>query len=295
MNKIVEVIRKQFGDGDKKRDAGLVSPSDIVRYDDIAYAGTSEKLQTLDVYRPLGAQGALPVIVSVHGGAWVYGDKDVYQYYCMSLAQRGFAVVNFSYRLAPEWKYPSSFEDVTSVLSWMQSNSKEYGFDLDNVFAVGDSAGAHMLGLYCAAIANKEFAKTCGFETAKDFSFKAIALNCGAYLIEDKGDADMTSGLMGQYLPNGGTSDELAMVSLVNHLNSAFPPVFMMTCPGDFLCEQPSHIIPLLEENGVEFIYRHYGNKAKPLGHVFHCNIKLPEATLCNDEECAFFKSFLSQ
>ena len=55
----------------------------------------------LDVYRPkLNIKGKLPVIMSVHGGGWVYGDKDVYQWYCMNLAQRGFAVVNYSYRLA---------------------------------------------------------------------------------------------------------------------------------------------------------------------------------------------------
>ena len=38
-----------------------------------------------------------PVIVSFHGGGWVYGDKNVYQFYCMELAKRGFAVVNYSY------------------------------------------------------------------------------------------------------------------------------------------------------------------------------------------------------
>ena len=63
------------------------------------------KWQKLDVYRQKDATGKLPVIVSVHGGGWVYGDKERYQFYCMDLAERGFAVVNFSYRLAPEYKF----------------------------------------------------------------------------------------------------------------------------------------------------------------------------------------------
>ena len=100
MSAMSDQIRKMFGEGDAKRDAGLKTPDDIIRYDDIRYGTEDDKLQMLDVYRPKGISGKLPVIMSVHGGGWVYGDKEVYQFYCMSLAQRGFAVVNYSYRLA---------------------------------------------------------------------------------------------------------------------------------------------------------------------------------------------------
>lgn len=55
----------------------------------------------LDVYRPKSVEGALPVIVDIHGGGWYYGDKELNKYYCMSLVKYGFAVVNVSYRLAP--------------------------------------------------------------------------------------------------------------------------------------------------------------------------------------------------
>ena len=86
-------IRYDFGKGDRKRDAGLKTPEDVKRFDDISY-GPDRKYQLLDVYRLKDAEGKLPVIVSVHGGGWVYGTKETYQFYCMSLAQRGFAVVN---------------------------------------------------------------------------------------------------------------------------------------------------------------------------------------------------------
>ena len=65
----------------------------------------------MDVYRPRDTDAVIPVIVSVHGGGWGYGDKERYQYYCMSLAQQGFAVVNFSYRLASKYKFPAPLED----------------------------------------------------------------------------------------------------------------------------------------------------------------------------------------
>ena len=68
----------------------------------------------------------------------------------MTLAQRGFAVVNFTYRLAPEVKFPAPLEDTNNVISWMYENQEEYGLDMEHVFMVGDSAGGHLCGLYSA-------------------------------------------------------------------------------------------------------------------------------------------------
>ena len=108
MSEISDFVRRTFGESDTKRDAGLTTPHDVERFDDIVY-GDDPKWQILDVYRPREASGKrLPVIVSIHGGGWVYGNKEVYQFYCMSLAQHGFAVVNHTYRLAPEFKFPAS-------------------------------------------------------------------------------------------------------------------------------------------------------------------------------------------
>lgn len=103
MSDIAETIREQFGKGDAIRDAGNTTPADVERHDNILY-GSDPKWQILDVYRPKNHAGKLPVIISYHGGGWVYGTKEVYQWYCMSLAQRGFAVINYTYRLAPEFK-----------------------------------------------------------------------------------------------------------------------------------------------------------------------------------------------
>ncbi|MBR1622682.1 MAG: carboxylesterase family protein, partial [Pseudobutyrivibrio sp.] len=91
MSEVSDMIRKMFAEGDDKRDAGLTTPDDVERFDDIIY-GEDTKWQVLDVYRPKNVQGKLPVIISVHGGGWVYGDKERYQFYCMSLAERGFVV-----------------------------------------------------------------------------------------------------------------------------------------------------------------------------------------------------------
>ena len=159
------MLRIAFKHSDDKRDKGLTTPENILRFDNIRY-GQDPKWNILDVYRPKSVDGPLPVIVSVHGGGWVYGDKDRYQYYCMSLAQQGFAVVNFSYRLAPRHKFPASLEDTNSVFHWVLYNTDKYGFDPSRIFAVGDSAGAHNLALYSCICTNPDFAKEFPFSAA---------------------------------------------------------------------------------------------------------------------------------
>lgn len=292
MSAVAMKVREMFGKSDRERDAGNTTPADIERFDDILY-GTDPEWQVLDVYRPKNTEGRLPVIISVHGGGWVYGNKEVYQWYTMNLAQRGFAVINFTYRLAPEFKFPAPLEDCSLVVKWMLENAEQYGFDTDHVFAVGDSAGAHGLSLFCCILTNPEYAAEYSFDVPEGFRFQAVALNCGAYRIELGGKEDLTTMLMGDYLPEGGTEKEISLISCANHITSAFPPCYVMTCDGDFLKEQVKEVLPVLMKENVPFAMRVYVGIEEPLPHVFHCNIKLADAAVCNDEECAFFREYI--
>jgi acetyl esterase/lipase len=293
MSETSDMIRKMFYEGDQKRDAGLKTPDSIQRYDDILY-GADTRWQILDVYRPKEADGKmLPVIVSVHGGGWVYGDKETYQFYCMDLARRGFAVVNFTYRLAPENKFPASIEDTNLVFSWVLDHAETYGFNKDHIFAVGDSAGAHILGLYSAICTNPDYASQYPFKVPGGFAPKAIALNCGAFHMEYNEESDdKTQSLIGEYLPLGGTLKELQRISVEKYVTANYPSVFLMTSVGDFLKNQAPVMAEKLAECNVPFLYRLYGSEKNCLGHVFHCDIKSEDARICNDEECFFFKEF---
>ncbi|MBR0138069.1 MAG: alpha/beta hydrolase [Erysipelotrichaceae bacterium] len=292
MSLISSYIRKQFAKGDRARDAGLVTPEDVLRYDDIVY-GTDRKWQSLDVYRPKNREGKLPVIISVHGGGWVYGDKEVYQFYCMSLAQRGFAVINFNYRLAPETKYPAQIKDTNSVIRWMRENADEYGFDLNNVFAVGDSAGGQLLSAYCCIICNESYGKLYDMEVPEDFSFNAVALNCGVYQQKMCRKTEANYWLLNDVFGKGWGEKQLDLLNTYDKITEAFPPAFVMSATGDFLLGQVDVIKPELEKNGIEHIVRIYGTADNKLGHVFHVNVRSNDATICNDEECEFFRKHI--
>lgn len=280
------MVRRLFARGDKKRDAGLTTPDGVIRYDDIVY-GDDARWQRLDVYRPRNAEGKLPVIISVHGGAWVYGDKELYQYYCMDLALRGFAVINFTYRLAPRSKYPAQLEDTCKVFSWAFENAEEYGFDMNSLFAVGDSAGGHLLALYCIACTDENYAARYAFDIPSRLLPKAVALNCGVFEVTKEGHMGR---LIRDLMPHKGTEEELRLITPLYHINSSFPPAYIMTATNDFLKEDAMKVHSLLDDLGVSNEYHLYDNDDHSLGHVFHVNIRLEEAKKCNDEECDFFR-----
>ena len=281
------LVRKLFAKNDKKRDAGLNTPATVKRFDDILY-GSDHKWQVLDVYRPISEEGPLPVIINVHGGGMVYGDKDLYQYYCMGLAEHGFAVVNFTYRLAPEFKFPSALEDTALVFDWVLHNSSEYGFDVKNIFAVGDSAGANLLGLYCCIYNNPDYAKHFSFEAP--LCPKAVVLNCGVYHHTYSRRKNLNSLLMANLMPHKGTPEEYQLLCVDAFATASFPPAFIMTGEGDFLADQAQPFYELLKSLGVAAEYHYYGDPKHVLGHVFQCNIRLPEAIQCTQEECAFLR-----
>jgi len=104
---------------------------------------------------------------------------------------------------------------------------------------------------------------------------------------------DMTQAITSELLPGNGTEKELYLISVCNHISESYPPVFFMTCPGDFLKDHAPVLAAKLAEKNVPFIYRMYGNSENTLTHVFHCDIKSSDAALCNVEECNFFRRFL--
>ena len=186
------------GRSDAKRDWGLnTTPNDILRINGIPY-GPDVKWNTLDVYRPKHIKGKLPVIVNVHGGGYVYGSTKQYQFYCMDLARRGFAVVSFNYRLAPRYKFPTPIFDLNLVMEWMCKKADIYGFDIDRVALVGDSAGAQITSQYAVICTNPEYAEIMEV-TPPDFGLRAVGLNCGMYDVRKRASEVSQNKLMIDY------------------------------------------------------------------------------------------------
>lgn len=288
--KLVQQIRSEWEILDILRDEGLEFPEEVVRYENISYGAFGDANLT-DIYCKKDISGLLPVIVSVHGGGWVYSYKELYKHYCLSLADRGFAVVNFNYRLAPEFPFPAAIEDINRLFVWLLEKGSVYGIDIGKIFVVGDSAGAQMAAQYLTMLTNRAYAELFPFEIPTDLTVRGAALNCGIYDLSYQDD--MIKTLLNAYLGE----NELQYrekTDILGHLTKDFPPAFITTSYYDFLKECATPLYEALKDRGVDCVLREYGNEnRKEVEHVFHCNLKLPEAKVCNDETCEFFRSIL--
>ena len=105
--------------------------------------------QQLDVYRPrFIPEGGCPVLLQIHGGAWMMGDKGSQALPLMyALASRGWIVVAANYRLSPSVGFPTHLHDCKSALCWIRENGREYGMNPDFVAVTGGSAGGHLSAL----------------------------------------------------------------------------------------------------------------------------------------------------
>lgn len=111
---------------------------------DIAYG--NHPRQVLDVYPALNGDGPAAVVMFVHGGAFVDGQKDrtdqVYSNVCRYFARNGIIGINVEFRLAPESTFPGGTEDMAAAVRWAREHIAAFGGDPRRIFLMGHSAGA---------------------------------------------------------------------------------------------------------------------------------------------------------
>jgi len=108
----------------------------------------------LDVLRGPNTPDSAPVLFYIHGGAWVYGDKEQQARPMMyEFASQGFIVVTANYRHAPRHPWPAQITDVIAARAWIAQNIAAHGGDPSRVVVSGGSAGGHLAALL-ALVAN---------------------------------------------------------------------------------------------------------------------------------------------
>ncbi|MCL6232904.1 MULTISPECIES: alpha/beta hydrolase [Acinetobacter] len=96
----------------------------------------------LDLYRTSAPRQQRPLIVFVHGGAWMHGDKKDYGFIGEAFAKEGFDVAVINYHLAPEYIFPASIDDLSLALNYLTQSQHKLQIEVENVVLMGHSAGA---------------------------------------------------------------------------------------------------------------------------------------------------------
>lgn len=121
---------------------------------DVAYAHTSPA-QRLDLYWPAEGEGPFPVIVAIHGGAFMGGDKGDEQLTPMLAGlERGYGVASINYRMSGEACFPALIHDVKAAIRWLRAHRVEHRLDTSRIAVWGGSAGGY-LALMAGLTANR--------------------------------------------------------------------------------------------------------------------------------------------
>lgn len=116
----------------------------------LPYIEDGNPYHLLDVYYPESTGRKYPLIVYVHGGAWVANTKEHNRSYAEYLASFGYCVVNLSYRLLPDTDVRGQIQDVGAAIQYCMEDLDIEEADTSKVIWMGDSAGAHLIStIYC--------------------------------------------------------------------------------------------------------------------------------------------------
>ena len=173
--------------------AALVNPfafrrAGVERIRNVAYCEPQPRdrgrRNLLDIFQPTSPGENRPILLQIHGGAWVYGDKEQQGLPLMNhLTQRGWVCFAINYRLGPQARFPDQIVDVKRAIAWIREHAHEYGADPDFICVTGGSAGGHLSSL--TALSENDPAYQPGFEEA-DTSIAAAAPFYGVYDFLDR-------------------------------------------------------------------------------------------------------------
>ncbi len=291
MEKFWKIIKKS----DDKLHATQTEPEGIKRIYDIPYIDDANRFHLLDVYYPENTSEKLPVIIDIHGGGWMYAEKELNRMYCLNLAKRGFVVFNISYRLVPEVRVGEQLQDVAFALKWIQDNLNNYPCNGENIMLTGDSAGGQ-LAVYSALIMTSP--KLRGIFDTPETNMKLTSLlltSPVAYMNQNSAMGLYTKKMWGDDYAQKPTAKYMNIDSIIDM--GILPPVCLITSSGDFLAlKQTRQLYSLLKSrNNPAKLIDFDKFEGKNLPHVF--SVLEPESKagkLAIDSAIRFYRNCIS-
>jgi len=224
---------------------------------DIVYCDEGLKL---DLYLPKQKNARIPVFVNFHGGFFLYGNKNRRNGYCSLLCDRGFAVVNVGYGLAPKYAFPEQARQGSLALKWIEENSEKYGFDLTKVGVGGDGIGAYLACQIITANTNPEYrekidAVGVNFQIRSAVFFRGmfdmhLVISVSEY--SRKTQDLILRQIMGSSDPNAKKDKYFELISPIKYINEKFPDTYFAYDREEKMrAEQASRLRNILNRYGI--------------------------------------------
>ena len=231
---VAMVVRSQFEKGIATKPSDYNYYLDKVKaIKDLEYPSLYKDNQT-DLYLPKTGEN-FPLIIWVHGGAFVGGDKKDVTEYATVLAAHGYAVLSINYERAPKLKYPNQLKQVYEAYSWFVGVAADYNVDINNLVFAGDSAGAFMVAQIAVIETSKEYADLMNFEQLiLADSLKGLLLYCGPYNVDKISETKniaasfLFSQIAWAYFGDRNWVEKYGEIATIkNHITEYYPPTFI--------------------------------------------------------------------
>lgn len=256
----------------------------------IPYVEGGDPAQVLDIYYADSTNRMDIVLVDIHGGFYVAGQKEGNRDYASVFLGEGFDVVLVEYRLNDGVRDVSDeLADCAAALDYLTVHAEELGLNKDRMFVTGDSAGGH-LALYMAEGAADSSVPI----RPKEFSAAGVLLSCPAYDFGSFGDAkdyadDFKEWFIGPRFKDRPYLETLSPKTFIGSLEA---PLFLSTCTRDFIRSQSLALKADCDSLGKAITYLDIASRDRKVGHIHNVtNIDLPESREVNGAMMAFMKA----
>jgi len=122
-----------------------------ITYSNIPYANDTIKKHLLDIYVPSNARENTPLVVWIHGGAWMMNDKYADMGYMKntvrSFIDSGYVLASIDYRFSTDALFPAQIQDCNQALEYLYQHAEQYKVDKTRIALIGFSAGGHLASL----------------------------------------------------------------------------------------------------------------------------------------------------
>lgn len=267
--KMMEMIWYFCADGDAKKHEEQ-TPPDTQAIKNIPYIDDGNLYHNLDVFYPntLNPGDKLPVIIDIHGGGWMYGSKDLNEYYCRALADRGFVVFSISYRLVPDVTVKEQLQDVMQALKWISENKSKYPCTNDTMLT-GDSAGGMLASYSAVLLQSPEMREVFGTVSA-DLDISALLLTSPVPFMKEGAISVYTKLCWGEDYKKKDTYNYMNLDEIIDYAPD-FPPTYLITSSGDSLARsQTLKTAELLKSKSIKAELKDYEKyNGKSLQHVY--------------------------
>lgn len=244
-----------------------------------------------------------PIILNIHGGGFVMGDKKYRKTLCEFYASKGYYVFNINYRMPPDVDIFGCIIDSIDAANYISTLAQSYNIDTDKIVLTGDSSGAY-LAAYIAAVKYSDELRVATGVPEVTIDIAALILHSGPYSLHSMLHANLPLGIvpeLASMLVGYQINDDLSNIadykyfdymSPIDFVNEKWPPAFISWSDSDVVCPNQG---PPMAEKLMKYspLVSTFNAEGFMNNHCFHLSLKTDIASQCVTKSIRFVDKIL--